>query len=117
VLALAVVVTFTPCCKVFASTFGSLANINADTGNEHSHGHGDRDDRHGPDGPCQTASLDAAIDVQKNFAPGPDAPKLPMATSLREDFPLSFVLSAGSVPVSPRAAGPPLYLRFGRLLN
>jgi len=116
-LALALVVTFTPCCKVFASTFASLANINAEIGSEHSHGRGDPDDRHGPDGPCQTASLDAAIDVQKNFAPGPDAPKLPMATSLREDFPLSFVLSAGSVPVSPRAAGPPLYLRFGRLLN
>jgi len=117
VLALAVVVTFTPCCKVFASTFASSASINAEIDSEHSHGPGDRDDRHGPDGPCQTASLDAAIDAQKNFAPGPDAPSLPVATSLREGFPLSFVLSSGNVPVSPRAAGPPLYLRFGRLLN
>jgi len=117
VLALAVVVTFTPCCKVFASTFASSASNHADAGNEHSHALGDPDDRHAPDGPCQTATFDAAIDAQKNFAPGPEAPNLPITTALWEGFPLSSVLSAGNVSVSPRAAGPPLYLRFGRLLN
>jgi len=117
VLALAVVVTFTPCCKVFASPFVSSAGINADAGSAHSHTHGDRDDRHGPDGPCQTASLNAAIDAQKNFGPGPDAPKFLLTRSFPEGFSFSPILIAREVPISPRAAGPPLYLRFGRLLN
>jgi len=117
VLSLALVFTFTPCCDVLAAKSGSGANVPATSSTDLSHDSVGGGDQHVPDSPCQPTWLDTAADMQRDLGLAGGGKVFLQLASIDRQVPLLLSPGTGVSHAAPRSIGPPLYLRFGRLLN
>jgi len=117
-LSLSLVLTLTPCCDVFASSAGSGASELATSPPDHSHDPAGDGDPHAPDPLCQPNWIDTASDVQRDIGPAGNGTMLLLPTLFdRQISSFLSIPSTADARATPRSIGPPLYLRFGRLLN
>jgi len=116
VVALSVAVVFTPCCDLYAGTFGDRAVV---TVPDLDGGHGHASSEHGhapaPDPSCQVTSGGSAIPQPELMSSAqPDFAAIPFLSSFSTRLDLQ--APAQRVTSPHRAAGPPPYLRFAHLL-